>query len=1545
MLSPMKEDALSEGFTEGVNSYFVYRVRKFLHLAIIMDPTNSDYELRCRSNPALFTRCVVGWVGAWGTDSLKLVPRLMLKDVFKALDVRDDKKDFSLTTELVHLHKNGGDRFAPQDFKTLCSTYENIFKMKSSSSGESRKRLQVGLDKLAEAEANVDNIKKEVTEKQAQMVISQKEADDALVNIEKKMAEAREQKTQIQKAKKDVDKEQAVVQEKKRDIEGKLSDVQPRVDAAKEAVRGIEPAHIGEIKSLKQPPPAVQDVLEGVMILLAGAKEADWKTIRTWLAGDCKSAIMNFDINTLAPATRDRVEKYLKAKSNSFLPETIKRASRAAAPMALWLQANIEFSMVMQTIQPLTDELAEYTKNLAKGQERMQKYEDKLKKVEKNVEELKKTFGDKTREAERLKDKLEQAEKTLLNAEELLGKLVGEKTRWSEQVKSIDRDLFQMPRRALIAAAFNTYLGHEPEDVRRRIMAEWKDKLKIDDYTYFTFLRTESTMLQYKAEGLPGDELSMDNAVLIREQTRTALIVDPASQATEWLKNHFKAKNVNVEVVNISDERLQTTLELSIRFGKTLLITDVDRIEPFLYPLLRRELRIEGTKKVIQIGDRRSIDFTDGFQLFLITRSTDLRIPPDIISHLTEISFTITTGGLEGQLLGLTIQHEQPELEQEKLKILKNEESLKLQLADLEESLLRDLANSQGSLLENLTLIESLNKIKTQATEITEALVKSKEVQTQLDEKRNVYRPLATNGSIMFFLIKNLKSLNHMYQYSLNMFIEVFHRTLEGMKDSTARTEDKIAELSKRLAQTIVGTVSRALFKEHRTTFGLHLARALNADGYTEAEWTFFVDKAVVSDAKRAEARVPNWVPAECKISFQTVAVLLPELVQKMSVNESDVWYNWMRLAAPEESYPTFLNKASSFQRLLITKVLRNDRLIAAMNQWACDLLHVPSLSDNSTLQSVVPTTNNHEPILLITTPGADPSQELQGIAYEAVGRERFFQLAMGGGQQAEALRLLKQCSENGEWLFLKNLHLVIPWVTTLQKELALLKPHENFRLWLTSEPHDEFPSILLSHSVKITFEAPPGIKQNLIRTYNFWDEKYYDSKSPVQMQLLFILAWLHATVQERRSYIPQGWAKFYEFSQADIKSAADIIIQQSQSSVDWKSIHGVLLNAVYGGRMETEYDVRILRTYLEMDFNETMLNGAQRQTQLYKGVSLPSSNQRAGYLKLVGDLADSDVPAMFSLPPNADRVVQITRVASVINDLQRFQETKEASKMSREEWAAKLQPLLNTWAELCQPHPDLLSTHGGGGHKRDAKPIETFVGAELAASINMMSKVEATMSDLRKVIEGTLLLSEDRRTEASAMILGDVPLHWDGAFAGPERIVPWLTLLVAKAAAIHKWHSASNNGVLLKNPLNLADLFRPVTFLNAFRQETSHITKEPLVELTLSNKIGSAPTGAALAVNVSGLMLQGATMESDGFLGEVHSADSAGFFQMPDVFLTWGVAKAPTDADAHEFVVGVPVYANATKETLLTELKLRCRSKVEVNRFILAGISLMLEQ
>ncbi|GAA6081849.1 cytoplasmic dynein 2 heavy chain 1 isoform X1 [Tachysurus ichikawai] len=253
------------------------------------------------------------------------------------------------------------------------------------------------------------------------------------------------------------------------------------------------------------------------------------------------------------------------------------------------------------------------------------------------------------------------------------------------------------------------------------------------------------------------------------------------------------------------------------------------------------------------------------------------------------------------------------------------------------------------------------------------------------------------------------------------------------------------------------------------------------------------------------------------------------------------------------------------------------------------------------------------EPVLIIISPGADPSQELQELANHTVGLEHYHEVAMGQGQADVALQVLRECVCNGEWLCLKNLHLVTQWLPLLEKELNNMQPKAGFRLWLTAEVHPNFTPILLQSSLKITYEAPPGLKKNLLRTYESWSsEQISKGGNTSRAQSLFCLAWFHAVCQERRNYVPQGWTKFYEFSLSDLRAGFNIIdrLFEGGKAFQWDCVHGLLENAIYGGRVDNVSDLRVLRSYLHQFFtNKTLTHSRTRATSAFPPqINLPNS-------------------------------------------------------------------------------------------------------------------------------------------------------------------------------------------------------------------------------------------------------------------------------------------------------------------------------------------------
>ena len=63
-----------------------------------------------------------------------------------------------------------------------------------------------------------------------------------------------------------------------------------------------------------------------------------------------------------------------------------------------------------------------------------------------------------------------------------------------------------------------------------------------------------------------------------------------------------------------------------------------------------------------------------------------------------------------------------------------------------------------------------------------------------------------------------------------------------------------------------------------------------------------------------------------------------------------------------------------------------------------------------------------------------------------------------------------------GNWVYLANCHLSLSWMPQLDKlveQLQIEEPHPEFRLWLSSSPHPDFPISILQTGIKMTTEPP----------------------------------------------------------------------------------------------------------------------------------------------------------------------------------------------------------------------------------------------------------------------------------------------------------------------------------------------------------------------------------------------------------------------------------------------------------------------------------------
>jgi len=138
-------------------------------------------------------------------------------------------------------------------------------------------------------------------------------------------------------------------------------------------------------------------------------------------------------------------------------------------------------------------------------------------------------------------------------------------------------------------------------------------------------------------------------------------------------------------------------------------------------------------------------------------------------AQTTLINFTVTRDGLEEQLLAAVVAKERPDLEKLKASLTHQQNQFKITLKALEDSLLARLSTAEGNFLGDYDLVENLETTKRTAMEIEEKVKEAKLTETQINEAREAYRPVAQRASLLYFVLNDLNKIHPMYQFSLKV--------------------------------------------------------------------------------------------------------------------------------------------------------------------------------------------------------------------------------------------------------------------------------------------------------------------------------------------------------------------------------------------------------------------------------------------------------------------------------------------------------------------------------------------------------------------------------------------------------------------------------------------------------------------------------------------------------------------------------------------------------------------------------------------------------
>ena len=1245
----------------------------------------------------------------------------------------------------------------------------------------------------------------------------------------------------------------------------------------------------------------------------------------------------------------DACRPYLELEH--FNRDAIYNKSRAAAGLCEFAINIIKYFDVITMIEPKRQELAEANAQLDEANTKLAAVQEKVANLNALVADLERQFNEAEAEKNGAIEEKEKLDIKLGLANRLVNALAASGEQWKNTVAQLKIDAGVLVGDCLFAAAFVTYSGPFTAQFRNELVSAFQKNIAengipmTEGIDVLKVLVDAATIAGWVGEGLPSDRTSIENGTITCNSERWPLMCDPQLQGIAWIKER-EAKN-NLQVVRMGAPKTADIMEKAIENGTSVLIENMgESIDAVLMPTVTRATYKKGRSLYVKMGDK-DVEYHPNFKLFLHTKMSNPHYPPEIQAETTLINFTVTQDGLEDQLLALVVNKERPDLEETKTALIVQNNEFTIKLKELEDTLLAKLADAEGDLTEDVVLIESLEESKRVADEIVVKVAESKETEEKINKSREKYRVAAARGSLLFFMLNSLNKVHAFYAFSLNAFVTVFARGIDlapggkkrkvklsfrtvakrvmgkfdwnmdllaqltpskkfgggdaAPKEETPEpTEEEMEKRLNALLETTTFTVynytRRGLFDKDKLIVSTLLTFSiLLKDGKLNAtEYNGLVNGLRPAAPPPISDDLDKWMSEAQWVALQGLETLpaFKGLSRDME-KAGEEWQEWgiHELAETEPLPGEWNTKLSDFQKLMLVRAVRPDRITGALSQFVERVMGSEYVNQDAfDAETMMGETGPSTPIFFILFPGYSPSKEIEALANKlgkTTDNGQLTMISMGQGQEPVAESVLDKYTKNGGWVFLDNVHLMQGWIPSLERklEIAAESAHRDFRCFFSAEPINGapfakiVPESILQTCIKISNEPPSDLKSNMRRalapfSQDVLDRSTTEEKKTVHTAVLFALCFYHSLLLGRKKFgvgigiglgSGLGYCRGYSFNMGDLVNCTEVLYNylEGNATTPWEDMRYMFAEVFYGGHITDAMDRRLCVSYLDVLVVPDLLpgpDGAAPTKMLAPGLPAPNSTPYADLKAYVEHNLPPETPAIYGLHFNAQLSLLTSEGEILFKTIGDVSGGGGSSGGSGDDMESIVRQGVERMYDFCPEPFNIIEIES---RVKDNNPFVVCALQEAMRMTDLLVFMKRSLEELTLGLDGALNMSPAMEEVQMGIYKNSVPPSWMKQMSTRVQEVyslsRWYRDVQERHAQLDKWTMRN-----IEHPKTvwLPGLFNAKALITAVQQVYARANQLPLDVMGFMTQVTKLSPGDITEYAEEGAYIHGLTME-----------------------------------------------------------------------------------